>query len=236
VEPTSGDSAGLEPRVQLELTAPQRARLVVTTVSEQNVLVDGVTSTRSITAGMNVDAILTRNAENFQLDVIRELTSFSPEDMRPLDFELARITEKYDVNGQSLGFDPDQSIFDVLALESFYLPALTLSHPPMPLGVGATWTEQNTLQSLSATTVTRIDALSSSTLSVTKTIDTGSDEQNRYTVTGAMSSVYSLPSLLLQSADISITIRFQDQLYINGSLQSIVDDSTLSQTIREAVK
>lgn len=237
--PTGGgsgdtDSMGSEPRVLLELTSPAQTRLAVSTLSEQNVTVNDVTSTRLISTVMNVDAALTNTGDVFQLDAIRELASFSPEDLRPLNLELTRITGKYNNHGQSLGYQSIANLVDVLALDSFSLPQLTLSHPQTPVGLGAKWTERNSTPSINSTIVTQIDALTTSTISVSKTIDTGTDEQNRYVVTGTMSAIYALPSLLLKSADINVTIRFEDQLYINGVLQSMVDNSTFSQTIREA--
>lgn len=235
-DPNSSDSMGTEPRIQLQLTTPAQARLVVSTVSEQNVSVNEETSSRSISTVINVDAVLKIAGEVFQLDTIRELESFSPDELRPLNLELARITGKYNINGQSLGYDQEQNLFDVLVLDSFSLPQLTLSHPQTPIGVGAKWTDRNSTQSINSTIVTQVDALTSSSISVSKTIDTGSDDQNRYVVAGTMSAVYSLPSLLLKSADINIAIRFEDQLYINGVLQPVVDNSTFVQTIREAVE
>jgi len=230
------DLTGMEPRIQLQLAAAAQTRLVVSTVSEQNVTVDEESSARSISTVMNVDAVLTRNGETFQLDATRELASFSPDDLRPLNFELARITGKYNIYGQNLGYDPDESIFDVLALDSFSIPALTFSHPETPVGVGAKWIERNSTQLINSTIVTQVNALTNNTISVSKSINTGSDEQNRYVVTGTMSAVYSLPSLLLKSADIDIAIRFEDQLYINGVLQQVVDNSNFMQTIREAAE
>jgi hypothetical protein len=227
---------GQEPRIQLELSEPAQTRLAVTTTSVQNVVVGGEVSSRSITAGMIVDTLLRRAGDVFRLDVFRELVSFSPEDLRPEDFELARLTTKYNANGESLAFDSDTTIFDVLALDSYFLPALVLSSPNTPLGIGATWSERNTLQSMQSTTITTIEGITNNTVSIIKSIDTGSDSQNRYNITGTMSAVYSLATMLLESADISIRIRYEDQLFINGVRQPIVEDSTFTQAIREVLE
>lgn len=202
----------------------------------QNVSVGEQSSNQTITTVMNVDTLLTRSGDIFELNVLRELVSLSPEDLRIEDIELTRLTTKITTNGESLSFDSDTTIFDVLGLDSYFLPALVLSSPDKALGIGASWSDRNSLPSVQSTAVTTIDDISNNIVSVSKSIAAGSDSQNRFNITGTMSAEYSLGSMLLKSADIRITIRYEDLLYINGVRQSMVDDSMFTQVIREVLE
>lgn len=228
------EESGTDARVRLALNAPARQRLDVTTTSTQRVTVDGETRERTVVTGIDVDAILSERGESFRLDVLRELRSFSPEASRPPAFELARTSTLFNANGEALEFDDEVSIFDALALDAYHVVALTLSHPGTPVGVGDTWTERNALPSIRSTVVTRVEALDDRSITVSKRIDAGADSRERYSVTGEMTAVYALSSMLLRSADISLTVRYTDTLYVNGAPRSFEDSSIFSQAIREA--
>lgn len=131
------DNNGSEPRVNFTLTAPARAQLSVMTNSTKTVLVSGDSNESTISTAIAIDARLAENAENFRLEIYPELTGFVPNELRPANVELASQRNGYNANGQRLDFSSEENIADVLAQGAFGLPSLTLSHPPTPLGVGA---------------------------------------------------------------------------------------------------
>jgi hypothetical protein len=222
--------------VQLAISAPARQRLTVTTTSNKSVKVGDQTRESTVTTGINVDARMTQRGDQFQLDVLREIKSYSPEASRPTDLQLTRLSTMFNANGTALEFDNDVTIYDVLALDGFHIVALTLSHPGTPVSVGDTWTERSALPSMNTAVVTRVEGLDDQSITVSKRIDPISDANGRYSVSAEMSAVYALNSLLLRSADITLTLRYEDSLYINGEKHSIVDGSTFTQTIRETIQ
>jgi hypothetical protein len=232
----SVDSQGLEPRIQLSLTAPAQVSLDITTVSEQSVTVGGVLQQQEISSDITVDVSLEQNGNDFQLRALSFNNGVSPDNLELSNLSLFRIIDTLNSRGEKTRFNQRRDLYDVLSLDVFSYPAFNLSVPSTPVGVGASWSEQNELPTVIATTRTSVDEININSISVNKLITTGSDEQDRYTVSGSMAATYALPSLLLQAADINVAVRFEDELYINGVLQTVVDDRTFTQTIREAAE
>ncbi len=232
-QPDESDSVGSEPRVLLSLSAPASVNLSVNTVSEQTVVAAGESQSRNVQSAVSVAISLTKNDEEFRLNAIPELLSLLPEDLELTDIPLFNIKDSLNLQGQKKRFEPQRDIYDVLTLDAFSFPAFNLSVPQFEVGNGASWTERNSFDLLNSTSVTTINAISDSAVSVTKVIDVGTDSEQRYKVIGTMDAIYTLPSLLMQSADITLSIRFEDELYINGIRQSVVDTRSYTQTIRE---
>lgn len=235
-EQGSNASNGAEPRFHLALTAPAQTQLNVTTASEQRVLQGGETNTQSITSSMLLDVSLEQAGDGFRIEVIPELLSVSPEELQLSGIELPRMSDNLNALGERTAVRDSRTIVDVLALDTFSVAALSLSYPGTAVGVGASWTNHNDLPLINSSTVTTVDEINSSAISVTQVIDTGSDPEQRYSINGNMTAVYALPSLLMTSADISLSVRFEDELYINGVLQTLIDTTTFSQTIREVAE
>jgi len=182
---------------------------------------------------MKVDVTLLGAEDEFKLNVIPELQSLSPESLGLSSLELFRAEYNLNLQGERRKLTQQRDIYDVLSLDAFSLPALNLSVPATPVGVGASWTEINTQSLVNSTTSTTVNAIDDDTITVSKLINVGTDEQQRYTVSASMEAIYSLPSLLMKSADIALSIRFEDDLYVNGILQPVVDTRTYTQTVRE---
>lgn len=227
------NSVGSEPRVLLKLTGPASVNLSVNTMSDQTIVAAGESQSQNIQSAVSVAVSLARIDDEFRLTAIPELLSLLPEDLELSDLPLFKVKDTLNLQGQKMKFEPQRDIYDVLILDALNLPAFNLSVPEYAVGNGASWTERNSFDLLNSTTVTTITAINDSSVTVTKEIDVGTDSEQRYTVSGTMDAVYTLPSLLMQSADITLSVRFEDELYINGIRQSVVDTRTFNQTIRE---
>ena len=232
-QPDESDNGGSEPRMLLKLSAPASVNLSVNTVSDQTVVAAGESQSQNIQSSVSVAVSLTKNEDEFRLNAIPELNSLLPEDLELSDIPLFKVKDTLNLQGQKTQFEPERDIYDVLTLDALSLPAFNLSVPEFEVGNGASWTERNSFDLLNSTSLTTVNAISDSAVSVTKVIDVGTDSEERYTVSGTMDATYALPSLLMTSADISLSVRFEDELYINGIRQSVVDTRSYTQTIRE---
>jgi len=236
-EITSGeetDSAGAAPRMLLAIAAPARTRLDIVTVSEQAVDVAGTTQLQTISSTIVVDVTLDGASNEFQLNAIPDLQTLLPDTLELSSLAQFRVEERIDGRGVRIETSQQRDIYDELTLDAFTLPPFNLSVPSTPVGVGAFWTETNSQPLLDSTTTTTLQAIDGDSITVSKQIDVGNDDQQRYTVNASMEAVYSLSSLLMKSADIALTLRYEDELYVNGLLQPVIDKRTYTQTVREA--
>ena len=226
-------SAGAAPRVVLGIAAPARTRLRAITESEQAVTVAGTTQERAVTSTVALDVVLEPDGESYRLDVLPELEGFEPSDIGYEALAPFPVRDELDERGERSRFDPRRDIHDALALDAFSLPALALSVPATAVGDGAVWTETVRLPLVTVVTRTTLEDLDDSTVTVDKRISVGSDERRRYRISGIVSAAYSRRSLLVESADIELSLRFEDELYVNGRLERVVDSRSYRQSLRE---
>ena len=227
------DSAGSVPRVLLAINSPARTRLDIVTVSEQAVTVTGSTQLQTVSSTMAVDVTLDGSSDEFQLNAIPDLQTLMPETLELSSLTQFRVEQRLNSRGVRIESTQQRDIYDELTLDAFTLPPFSLSVPSTPVGVGAIWTERNSQPLLDSTTTTTLQAINGDSITVSKQIEVGNDDQGRYTVEASMEADYSLSSLLMKSADITLTVRFEDELYVNGVLQPVIDNRTYTQTIRE---
>ena len=214
ITPTEqSNSAGSAPRMLLAMSAPARTRLDVVTVSEQAVDVAGNTQLQTVSSTIAVDVTLDGSSDEFQLNAIPDLQTLTPDTLGLSSLTQFRVEQKLNGRGVRIETSQQRDIYDELTLDAFTLPPFNLSVPSTAVGVGATWTEVNSQPLLNSTTTTTLQAIDGDSITVSKQIDVGNDDQERYTINASMEAVYSLSSLLMKSADITLSLRFEDELY-----------------------
>lgn len=212
-------SAGTSPQTVLIVGGDLSRTYNVDANSTRSVMLGTRASTESNTANFDLLTSMSTQNDVAVLEINTIIQSYEPSIEQPVGTELITRQQQFDKHGmllESTGFD-STGLFDASTFSLLDIPPLVLATPENSVGVNARWKFTRSVGDNTYTTNVTVTSVSATQVSVNATSELSSLNANLTRYESSNTAAYSLPSLLLESAQIDTTIEFSGTSVINQS-------------------
>jgi hypothetical protein len=231
-------SSGDGPLRQLNVGGDLQRRYQVDAIVTNQVNIGERSSQQSTRADFDIVATMQSAANVTRLELLPVLNSFQPASEQPDTDELTLTSQQFSTRGvlQDAGGYDSSGLFNASTFGVFAIPPLVLATPDREVGIDASWRFTNRLDDFAVESTVTVNALDDDrvTVLISASLLDPHDVVDAYQ--SSTTASYSLPSLLLESADISSTLSFTGSANVNQIDEPVSGTMTAERTIRSRVQ